>query len=352
MPRSLAVTLSDHHPIHLSPHIAGALAESQAANAINAKHQQHPWLGDPVTRVTRVPNGRGWYQHFQHGSIYTHGSSLSAGGIQAFEVHGAIRDKWASLGWENSFLGFPVTDESPTPDGHGRFNHFQGGSIYWTGATGAWEVHGAIRDKWASLGWEQSYLGYPVSDELPVGANGRFSNFERGQIAWSPEFGAEVAQTTWTAASGGGLHPLGLPDGGTDPMIRRVVALSATINATDHETFGSNEHGSNSGSTTMAVTNYHPQELITLDARAGGEVRVELQVTAAATGPMGDVQITGKVLLFEGDSDSTDDLDDETPIDFVIPPGWSSQKTYTVYNPGWGGGDSGTVNLTAWNNPA
>jgi uncharacterized protein with LGFP repeats len=46
----------------------------------------------------------------------------------------------------------PLTDESPTPDGIGRFNHFQGGSIYWTPGIGAHEVHGAIRDKWASMG--------------------------------------------------------------------------------------------------------------------------------------------------------------------------------------------------------
>ena len=45
------------------------------------------------------------------------------------------------------FLHYPVTDETGTPDGVGRFNHFEGGSIYWTPGTGAKEVHGAIRDQ-------------------------------------------------------------------------------------------------------------------------------------------------------------------------------------------------------------
>jgi uncharacterized protein with LGFP repeats len=45
-------------------------------------------------------------------------------------VHGAIRDRWASMGWETSFLRYPITDERP--DGHGRFSQFQGGSIHWT----------------------------------------------------------------------------------------------------------------------------------------------------------------------------------------------------------------------------
>jgi len=85
----------------------------------------------------------------------------------AFEVHGAIRDKYLALGAEASILGYPRTDETGTPDGVGRFNHFQGGSIYWTPGTSAHEVHGLIRGLWSSLGWETNpQLGYPISDEL------------------------------------------------------------------------------------------------------------------------------------------------------------------------------------------
>jgi uncharacterized protein with LGFP repeats len=85
-----------------------------------------------------------------------------------------------------------LTDETTTPDGIGRFNHFQGGSIYWTPATGAHEVHGAIRDRWASLGWERSRLGYPTSDELVWAGTGRVSRFQGGSIYWSPIFGTIV----------------------------------------------------------------------------------------------------------------------------------------------------------------
>jgi uncharacterized protein with LGFP repeats len=89
------------------------------------------------------------------------------------------------MGWETSFLRYPVTDESGTPDGIGRFNHFSGaGSIYWTPGTGAWSIHGAIRDKWASMGWERSCLGYPVSDEFAIWG-GRQSNLQGGYIAFS-----------------------------------------------------------------------------------------------------------------------------------------------------------------------
>lgn len=130
-------------------------------------------------------DGRGRCRDFQGGSIYW----LSQTG--AYEVHGDIRVKWAQLRGERGFLGFPVTDELGTPDGHGRFNHFEGGSIYWTPEIGAYEVHGAIRDKWASLGWERSFLHYPTSDEFQQG-NYRRSNFQGGYIRWSAQDGVEV----------------------------------------------------------------------------------------------------------------------------------------------------------------
>jgi LGFP repeat len=150
---------------------------------------EQSFLGYPVTDETKTPDGVGRYNHFQGGSIYWSPSTA------AFVVHGAIRDKWASLGWEKSFLGYPLTDESGTPDGFGRFNHFQGGSIYWTPSTGAHEVHGAIRDKWAAMGWERSFLGYPTSDEL-ADPGGRVSHFQHGDITWSTGKGAVVSPET------------------------------------------------------------------------------------------------------------------------------------------------------------
>jgi uncharacterized protein with LGFP repeats len=52
------------------------------------------------------------------------------------------------------------------------------------------EVHGAIRDKWQQMG-ERSELGYPTSDEHDM-PGGRVSNFERGEIRWTPQGGAVV----------------------------------------------------------------------------------------------------------------------------------------------------------------
>jgi LGFP repeat/CHAP domain len=148
------------------------------------------FLGCPLFAGERTtPDGIGRYTHFDGGSIYW---TPTTG---AHEVHGAIRDKWEQTGWELG-LGYPTTDETATPDGVGRYNHFSnGGSIYWTPTTGAHEVHGAIREKWAEKGWELG-PGYPLTDETrtPDGV-GRFNHFSNGaSIYWSPATGAHLVK--------------------------------------------------------------------------------------------------------------------------------------------------------------
>lgn len=95
------------------------------------------------------------------------GPTVLGSAAGAFEVHGDIGVHYRALGGSGSVLGYPTTDETGTPDGVGRYNHFQAGSIYWTPGTGAHEVHGLIRSFWAAGGWERNNaLGYPISDEL------------------------------------------------------------------------------------------------------------------------------------------------------------------------------------------
>src|SRR4029450_6326470 len=74
-----------------------------------------------------------------------------------------ISDKSPQLGGAAGFLGQPLIAETLTPDGVGRFRHYEGGSIYWHPRTGAHEVHGLIRQRWAQLTWEQGYLGSQIT---------------------------------------------------------------------------------------------------------------------------------------------------------------------------------------------
>jgi hypothetical protein len=96
-----------------------------------------------------------------------------------------IAEKYAALGGAGGFLGKSVTSEKTAPDGIGKYQHFEGGSIYWSPQTGAHEVHGLIRARWAELGWEKSWLGYPMTDEIDMyDGHGRVTKFEGGQLIW------------------------------------------------------------------------------------------------------------------------------------------------------------------------
>jgi uncharacterized protein with LGFP repeats len=159
-------------------------------SAIDDKWQQIQWIGQPVdegagSAEMALPDGRGRARDFQNGSIYW---TQQTG---AHEVHGGIRLKWAQLRGERGFLGYPVTDESGTLDGQGRYNHFEGGSIFWRDDIGAHEVHGFIRDKWGELDWEHGRLGWPMSDEHDI-PGGRASTFQHGTITWTQDGGAVV----------------------------------------------------------------------------------------------------------------------------------------------------------------
>jgi hypothetical protein len=138
------------------------------------------FLGVPTLAQQTAPDGIGTYSVFENGSIY---SSPSTG---AHEVHGLIRDKWSQLGWEAGILGYPTSDEVTASDGIGRISTFQNGSIFWSPATAAHEVHGRIRDRYAMLGYEASQLGYPTSDEYAI-TGGRTSDFQHGSITWTAQ---------------------------------------------------------------------------------------------------------------------------------------------------------------------
>ncbi len=320
-----------------------------AQRAINNKHDSiggdTGLLGIAVEELKATPNSTGFFQRYKNGMIYWSSST------DAHEIHGAILGKWSSLGYERSLLGFPLEDEKGTPDGIGRFNRFQNGMIYWTPSTNAHEIHGAILNKWSSLGYELSFLGYPVSDEGNLGiANGRFSNFQRGQIAWSPESGADVCSTSFRRNNGGGITPQGVPGDGV-PIVRRRVAASAHMEITDDETFGSNEHGAADNQTDGFVTNRFPRSLLVLTGKAGGEVRVELKLDASVLSPEGDISVNGTVKLFEGTSEESDDLDGTADINFAVPRDEVMNQIIHIRNANEGG-DFADIRLLVSNSAA
>lgn len=157
--------------------------------AILDKYGQLNWeqgfMGFPRSDELWTPDHSGRFQLFQGGNIYWRGD------LGAHFVVGKTLKKYGEFKYEQGLLGYPLSDELDVGDGRGKYQRFEGGSIYWTPETGAWVVRGAIFDKWGDFDWEKGFVGYPVMDEVDPGdGRGRFQNFEGGQIYWTPQTGA------------------------------------------------------------------------------------------------------------------------------------------------------------------
>ncbi|MBK9791738.1 MAG: hypothetical protein IPP60_01195 [Sphingobacteriales bacterium] len=175
---------------------------------INNKHRQLLEVGTSPEALgiypgigNEKPNGGelfkngiriGAFQEYDGGLIYW--SVNARNNFEAFEVHGKIREKYASLGWETSFLLFPTTDQTPTRSSRGFQNEFEGGIImHKSGSADAFEVHGQIYNLYKQYGYDTGSLGFPISDEMSIsGSDCKYSNFEGGTIYWTPATGAHV----------------------------------------------------------------------------------------------------------------------------------------------------------------
>ena len=138
------------------------------------------WMGFPKSDEQPSANG-GRVSWFEQADIYWHPN------VGAFEVHGAIKDKYNVLGASGSFLGYPISDENILMgDGReiGRSGNFEYGTVFWSGATGAFEMHGLLVQTYMrDFGGPAGELGFPTSDELssPQGVY-RFNNFQNGVL--------------------------------------------------------------------------------------------------------------------------------------------------------------------------
>jgi hypothetical protein len=139
-------------------------------------------IGLPVAAALAI--GGGVQQVFQAAQMY-----LKSGASKAFEVNGAILARFLSSGGTAAW-GFPVSNEQDVMSGPvtiGRISEFERCSIYWSASSGAFEVHGDIRDKYRSAGGPGGDLGFPASDESDVpgaSAPARYNTFQHGTIVW------------------------------------------------------------------------------------------------------------------------------------------------------------------------
>lgn len=176
----------------------------------NALGGPNSFLLFPKTNELTNPDGVGKRTEFVNGPIYW----SPQGGAHPVVNH--FLAAWARHGYENSYIGYPTTDEIVNPDGIGRRQHFTGSTIYWY-LNEAYSIGGEIQKKWNSLGAERGQLGYPISDELVLpDGQGRMNRFQHGVIYWHPSTGAHEVTgpilVMW-AAAGYERSPFGYPTG-------------------------------------------------------------------------------------------------------------------------------------------
>ena len=134
------------------------------------------------------------------------------------DADGAITQAWDASGGPTGPLGAKEGGVYPVGEGFGQ--NFAGGKVFFTPATGAHVMHGVILEKYESLGGPaDSDLGWPTIDEGPgrIGPDSRNSTFSAGDkpvIFWTPATGARVVRGAINAAwdkLGGSAGPLGVP---------------------------------------------------------------------------------------------------------------------------------------------
>jgi uncharacterized protein with LGFP repeats len=180
-------------------------------------------IGLPTSDEVNVPGVAGARMNNFAGGAAIYWSQATG----AHVVYGAIATKYNSVGGPVTY-GLPISDEAAVPMLPGvRVSNFQGGrAIYWSAATGAHTVYGAIEAEYLATAGEHDYygrnvmalLGAPTSDQTAIiGAwepNARMNTFQGGNIYWSPDTGAHAVYGAILAEYefvGGPASWLGMP---------------------------------------------------------------------------------------------------------------------------------------------
>ncbi|WP_342318574.1 alpha/beta hydrolase-fold protein [Corynebacterium mayonis] len=167
------------------PYIANALNVSEGDRGADcapigaiAEATKSGIIGSCVNNEYDVAGGKA--EDFRGGQAFWHPST------GAHALFGQILAKYNALGGAAGWLGFPTTGETKTPDGRGRFVHFQNGSIYWTPQTGAFAIPGDMFEAWGANGYENGDLKYPIAEAQKIG-DGWVQKFEGGYLTRNPD---------------------------------------------------------------------------------------------------------------------------------------------------------------------
>jgi hypothetical protein len=131
----------------------------------------------------------------------------------------------------------------------------------------------------------------------------------------------------------------------TDP---HFLSMVGSVSITDSETFGADEHCARGlfGTGAAQLPTTKVARINDTDNGCGGEIRVEARISATLSSN-GTFCMSGqqaRILLYEGTSESTTDLDGEVDLGGCIQPGQTRTWQGTVNNTDEGG-DFATFNI-------
>lgn len=187
-------------------------------------------LGSPIADEKAGP-GNGTSQQFAGGVIYW----TSAGGYRVF---GALAQVYANSGGPAGSLGYPISDEAS----HGAdraSQRFQGALVYWT-PSAVRRVFGGMLTTYLGSGGPSGPLGAPVGDEVTDGQGGTSQSFEGGTTFWSAATGGKTVMNPIRSiylAAGGPTGTYGYPVGeatafGTDGVSQTFLNGMITTSPT------------------------------------------------------------------------------------------------------------------------
>lgn len=150
---------------------------------------ENGYLGYPTSNEHCTTSG--CYQAYQNGRIYWQEHN------GAHDIHGGIGDRYKAVGYATGHYGYPLTNEICGLKDKGCYQVFERGNLYWIEETGAWDMKGAIKDRWYAVGFEYGYLGYPIGTEVSDNG-GVYQKFQNGTVYWSSSVGAwDMGQTIY-----------------------------------------------------------------------------------------------------------------------------------------------------------
>ena len=140
-------------------------------------------LGYPTSEETTIDNRV--IQKFEKGWVYY--NKLDE---EVLYISGDILDYWQKLGAEKSVLGYPTSSEQKNADGI-IYQTFEHGTIYWDVKTGAWVLRDFAAKKWEDLGGFGSKLKSIMNNGVcGLVKNGCYQAFKTGNIYWTEATGA------------------------------------------------------------------------------------------------------------------------------------------------------------------